>query len=767
MTSRFPGQLVADFPKVLFVSSFPPRQCGIATFTEDLLQAVASEIGPETPAVIAMNSDDGKVFSYPPSVAFEIRRNWLSDYREAAEYINLSRTSLVNLQHEFGLFGGPGGSYLSSLLENLKKPVISTLHTVCEELDSDYRPAFMEVVTRSQRLVVMSERARRCLLEVYEIPPEKVVVIPHGVPDVPFVDPEFSKTQINLEGRFVILTFGLLSPVKGIETMIEALPPIVERHPEVLYVVLGATHPEVKKVQGEQYRLSLARKVRDLGLHDNVVFHNRFVTLPELCDYICASDLYVSPTLSREQITSGTLSYALGMGKAIISTPSVYAQELLADNRGVLAEFGDASSFTRSILELIENPSWRNRICRKSYDHGRKMVWREVGRQYLEVFGQVLREGKPTVDGRPRPKLPAKPTLPEVRWDALLLLFDDVGPIQHASFGVPDRNHGYSSDDAGRSLVVLSKLYRHEPNLQLLRMITTSLSFLGHAQTQSGAFHDFMSYDRTFRDQHKGEDTLGRCVWGLGSVVENAPNPAMRAFAQNMIEKAQGQLGKLISPRAKAYSICGLCPVLQHYEGAIAYRRLAEKLGEELADQFFQNRKPGWDWLEDILTYGSAKISEALLLAYQISKTPKLLEAGLASLEFLTQNTWNGHFFDMVGNEGWFKVGGTKAIFGQQPIEAGYLTEAYVRAFNLTGELRYFELAQQAFEWFLGRNRLGMPLYDFASGGVADGLDAHGLSVNQGTESVICYLLGLLALTQLHSERAAADHLQPLTRVVA
>ena len=744
--------LVSDLD-IVYVGTFVPKRCGIATFANDLGDSVAQEMGGKPYRVVALTDRAGG-YDYPSEVTFEIRQNVIRDYALAAEYLNGSSAQIVSLQHEFGIYGGDAGKYLSVLLCHLKKPVITTLHTILENPSKDYREAFDDVINCSQRLVTMSQTGARMLREIYGVPESKISVIHHGVHDVPFVDSNFYKEQFNVEGLTVLLTFGLLSPNKGIETALEALPAVVEKYPNTVYIILGATHPEVKKVYGEAYRLSLERKARDLQIADNVVFQNRFVDLQELTEYVSCCDIYITPYLAKEQITSGTLAYAVGMGKAVVSTPYWYAQELLADSRGVLVDFGDVKGMADSLSDLIGDSVRRNRMRKSAYEYGRTMVWREVGRQYVEMFLDVLHERENLDVGSIwKQKMLPQTTLPELKLDHLMSLSDNVGLLQHACFGIPDRDHGYSADDVGRGLAAIMTLYNQQKDEQVLPWIRTYVSFLKHSQTETGHFHNFMSYDRRFQDDHGSDDTLGRVLWGLGTVVRWGPKEQIRALAQDMMDKATPRILELEAPRAMAYTIIGIDHLLQKFEGASQFRRLLVQLADDLVSLYKGNRTADWHWFEDVITYGNAKIPEALLRAYQVTQNEEYLDIGLESLDFLTTEQWNGVYFELIGNEGWYPKGGEKAFFGQQPVDAGYLVEAYVAASEVSDKYKYLELARLAFEWFLGRNRLNAALYDFADGSVADGMDSNGISANQGAESVVCYLLAVLALSELKAQR--------------
>ncbi len=733
--------------RIFFVGNYLPRNCGIATFTYDLSHALEENLGEGSFRVVAINNiPEG--YNYPEQVSFTVSQNRIHDYRLAADYVNFSGVDIVSLQHEFGIYGGPGGTYINHFLSNLKKPVVTTLHTILKEPDPLYRKALMDVADLSNGLVVMSQQAQQLLREVYRISEEKIYFIHHGIPDVPFVDPNFYKDRFNVEGRFVILTFGLLNPNKGIEMVLEALPRVVKKHPKVAYLILGATHPEVKRVKGEEYRLSLQRRVAKLGLDNHVFFYNRFVDLEELCEFIGACDLYITPYRSREQITSGTLAYALGMGKAVISTPYWYAQEMLADDRGRLIDFGDADGLAQTIIEMIEDEPKRHQMRKRAYEFGRKMIWKEVGREYLKVFNTVLsRIHKAPMRKAFEQTFLQQDALPEITLDHLCRLTDDTSILQHATYGIPDRRHGYSTDDAGRALVVALQFYDQYQEPRALRLAEQYLSFLVYAQKEDGGFHEFMNFDRTFREDNGSEDTLGRALWGLGCAVALGPNEPFRALARELFERAVQRV-EIKHPRAIAYAMMGLWYFLQKYEGAIAIRRLMLSYGDYLVSEYEKNHARDWRWFHGALTYGNAKIPHALMAAHHLTGSRRFWEVGVESLDFLTQEMFNGDYFDLVGNSHWYERGQEKAIFSQQPIDAGYLTEAYAFAYRISRDPRYLELAQAAFEWFLGRNRLGASLYDFSRGACYDGIDPQGVNQNQGAESIICFLLANLALSQ-------------------
>ncbi|MCS6942351.1 MAG: glycosyltransferase [Geminocystis sp.] len=731
--------------KIALIGTYPPRACGIATFTADLRQALRKNN--QKSMVIAITNEADSL-DYPEEVVFEIKQNRIDDYRLAAEYINFSGVDLVCVQHEFGIFGGNYGRYVTELLLNLQKPVVTTLHTVLQEPTPALRETLLRIADASEYLVVLSKKAIAILKEVYGIPEGKIAMIHHGVPDTAFIDPNFYKDKFKVEGRFVILTFGLISRNKGIEFMLEALPPVVKAHPEVVYIILGATHPEVKRREGEEYRVWLKRRVRELNLENNVLFFDRYVDFEQLCEFIGAADIYVTPYRSKEQIVSGTLAYAIGMGKAIVSTPYFYAEEMLADGRGRLVNFQDVEALSNTLLELIEDEAGRHRMRKLAYQFGRQMVWQNVGKSYALLFDKIISGQKKTIALlQTRGKTVFVGEMAEARLEHIIHLTDDTGIFQHAIYSVPDRRHGYCTDDVARALVAVLNYYQQYKEPRALDLARCYLSFIHYAQMPDGRFHNFMNYSRQFIDQCGSEDTIGRALWGLGVTVSTSPDDKMQMLAKNIFERTIETLS-LQYPRAMAYAICGLSSFLERYEGAVAVRRLLTEMAEQLASLYHSSCSEDWLWFGDELTYANAKLPQAMLLAYQVTGEQSYKKIGLQSLDFLLEQTYRNGYFDFIGNQGWYIRGQQRAIFGQQPIEAGYTIETCCLAYEITGNPFYLDMARAAVEWFLGRNRLGVRLYDFTTGACCDGIDPQGVNMNQGAESTICCLLGLLAASR-------------------
>ncbi|HBA85209.1 MAG TPA: glycosyl transferase family 1 [Verrucomicrobia bacterium] len=740
---------------IAFLGNYLPRHCGIATFTTDLCEAISSVKLDSTCFAVAMN-DRPEGYTYPQRVRFEIEANRREQYELAADYINLSQADVVCLQHEYGIYGGKAGHYLLPLLRQLRAPLVTTLHTVLADPEPEQRRVLSELVAISDRLIVMSPRAEEYLKTIYQAPESKIRMIHHGIPDLPFIDPNFYKDLFGAEGRKLLLTFGLLAPNKGIEYVIDALPRIVAQYPETLYIILGATHPHVRRDQGEQYRMFLQQRVRELGLDQHVRFHNRFVEMKELCEYLGAADLYITPYLGENQIVSGTLAYSMGSGKAVVSTPYWYAVDMLAEDRGRVVPFRNSESISEIILDLLKNEADRHAMRKRAYQLGRSMIWSEVARRYLDVFEEVKldRSQSPRPIGR-LSKRTRWEVLPELNPNHLLLLTDSVGIIQHASFNIPNPHHGYSTDDQGRALVVAVKASRMFADIANWNALASRyMAYLLYAfDSDSGRFGNILSYRREWDKPVSTEDTHAQAIWGLAHVVAYSLNEGHRAMSMQLLDQAIPSTTALDSPRAIAFSILAIQTYLQKYSGASRFRHERQELAHKLMDQFRANSGPDWPWPENSLTYGNARISQALIEAGQWLPDQEMLEAGLKALDWLDklQISERGHFLP-IGTEGWYTRNGVKARFDQQPIEAFTMIDACMTAYRTTRDERWLASAHRAFDWFLGRNDLQAPLYDDSTGGCYDGLHPDRVNQNQGAESTVVWLLSLLLMYEIQDE---------------
>lgn len=752
---------------VAVIGNYLPRQCGIATFTTDLVESLSAE-APDIQcwAVVMNDTPDG--YQYPEKVRFEINQNKLSDYRVASEFLGINQIDVVCVQHEFGIFGGPAGSHLLKLLGELRMPVVTTLHTVLKDPDPEYREVMRKLADLSDRLIVMSQKAVGILMDVYDVPKEKIAFIHHGIPDIPFIDPNYYKDQFGVEGKKVLLTFGLLSPAKGIENVLSAIPEILSRHPDVAYIVLGATHPHVLKSHGEEYRLGLQQLVRKLGIKNQVLFQNRFVGINELCEYLGTADIYITPYLQEAQITSGTLAYAMGTGKAVVSTPYWYATEMLAEGRGVIVPFKDPDAIAKQVIEILDNDVSRNAMRKKAYTFCRDAVWKEVARKYLEVFHEARIERAK----RPRPRHTYNESvktittfdLPELKLDHLIMLTDDTGILQHAAHTIPNRSHGYCTDDNARALIVAAMGHKYPVvdgrNLDLLA--NRYLSFLQHAfNPENGRFRNFMDYSRNWLEEIGSEDSHGRALWSLGKAVDYLDLSGHMALATTLFNQAVKAVEHFESPRALAFSQVGIHAYLKRFSGDSEVHRIQEILAINLHDQFKTNATPDWPWLESMLSYANGKLPHALLLSGQWMHSDEMIDTALKSLDWLIDiQTENGHF-SPIGNNGWYKQDGNRNRFDQQPIEAHAMIEACLEAYTVTGDRKWFEKTVMCFNWFLGHNDLNTAVYDARTGGCRDGLMADGINQNEGAESTLAWLLSHMAMQKLYAteilKQPAAD----------
>jgi len=750
---------VPGIKRLAFIGNYLPRRCGIATFTTDLAESVAAAY-PDTQCIALPVNDIEEGYAYPSRVRFELVEKDIDSYRRAADFLNINSVDAVSLQHEYGIFGGRAGSHILALLGELRMPVVTTLHTVLQEPDPDQRRVLMDIARQSERLVVMSERGAEFLQEVYGVAAEKIDLIPHGIPDMSFVDPSFFKDQFGVEGKTVLLTFGLLSANKGIETVIEALPAILEKHPNVVYIVLGATHPNVLRHDGESYRLSLQWLAQEKSVESQVIFYNRFVSLEELTEFIGAADIYITPYLNPRQITSGKLAYTVGAGKAVVSTPYWYAEEMLADERGALVPFCEPAALAETVIDLLDNPAKRHAMRKRAYMYGRDMVWPEVARRYMETFQQARKERRYSARSPFLVKaLDRRPIeLPPLKLDHMRRMTDDTGILQHALFAVPNYAEGYTLDDNARALIV--SVYLEElGHADAFDLTSRYLAFISHAfNTATGRFRNFMDYDRHWLEEVGSDDSHGRALRALGTVLGRSNNRALQNFAGWLFEQALTPIVATTSPRAWAFALIGIHEYLRRFDGDRRAGQIREELAGRLLRLYQQCRTDDWRWYEDRLTYCNAVLPHAMLLSGRWLGDDAIVGAGFESLEWLAalqRSTPTGGHFVPIGSNGFYVQGGERARFDQQPVEAQNMAAACLEAYRITGEQQWRREARRAFEWFLGRNDLNLPVYDPNTGGCNDGLHPDRLNANQGAESTLAFLQILLEM------RLAADIAQP------
>jgi hypothetical protein len=581
-------------------------------------------------------------------------------------------------------------------------------------------------------------------------------MVPHGVPDLPFLDPNFYKDRFGVEGKAVLLTFGLLSPNKGIENVIRALPEILSRHSNVAYMVAGATHPHILRREGEKYRESLQALAKEMGVESQVMFHNRFVSPEEMVEFIGAADIYITPYRHEAQVVSGTLAYALGAGKAIISTPYWHAIELLDDRRGALVPFQDPKAIAQKTIELLDTPAIRHAMRKRAYVFAREMVWKRAAQGYMESFSRVRgdRMGTPRVQFSARLTPKVLDQLPELNLNHLCGMTDDTGILQHSIFTIPNRGEGHTTDDNARALIFTVLLaQRNDGETGIDRGLSSRyLSFLEHSfNPAKGRFRNFLGYDRQWSEAIGSEDCHGRALWALGTVLGRSKDQGLRSAAGRLFEFSLSAAVEFNSPRAWAYTLLGIQEYLDSYPGDRDAQKVRSVLSRRLLTMYESIRRPDWQWFENVLAYGNTRLPQALLLVGSACADERMVSAGLESLDWLTQTQRCaiGNHFVPIGSDGFYRQGGEKARFDQQPIEAAGAVSACLQAYRITGDNRWRSEAWSAFNWFLGDNDLQIPLYDSVTGGCRDGLHPDRANENQGAESTLSFLMALLEMRSL------------------
>lgn len=738
--------------KIAFIGTYPPRECGIGTFTKNLLESMVNSDGAKDNSiegiVIAMD-DHEQTYNYPEEVKITIRQEHQRDYLKSVKFINLSGADVCVLEHEFGIFGGKNGVYILPLLHRLEIPLIVTLHTILKSPSYNEKAVLQEICKLASKIVVMSHKAIEFLTSIYDVPKKKIVFIEHGVPDLNF-DQVRSKKEYKLENKKVLLTFGFISRNKGIETVIKALPKVVEEHPDVLYLILGKTHPNVLRHEGEEYRTYLQHLVKKLNLRNTVVFLNKFIDQKGLFKYLSASDIYVTPYLNEAQITSGTLSYAIGAGSAVISTPYWHASELLAEGRGRLFDFNASEELSKILLELLDKPEVLKGLRKNAYEYGRKITWPKMGEKYIDLAENILKDS---------PKVLVKketiidPTiLPPFSLAHIKRLTDDTGIIQHAKFGIPNLKEGYCLDDNARALLMMSMAYKQKKDPLTQELLPIYLSYIHYMQNADGTFRNFLSFNRNFLDEIGSEDSFGRTIWALGYLLNHAPNDSYYQTGISMFFKAAENFKKIESIRSIAKIIIGISYYLASNPSDDSMKETLRYLANKLVNHYEENSSPQWKWFEPILAYDNGMLPLALLHAAEILNDNKISGVAFETMNFLTEVTLKDGYLSIIGNEKWYKKDEERSVFAQQPIDALAMILMYHQAFHLKKDKDYLNKLFTCFMWFLGDNDLRMKLYDFETKGCCDGLERNGVNSNQGAESTLAYLISHLTVLQAFEE---------------
>lgn len=733
-------------PCILYMSSYPPRECGIATFTQDLVNSIDKEFSPAIKSkILAINDNGTSLYNYPKKVSMQMHETEMEDYINRAYDINKSSDiKLVNLQHEYGLFGGEQGEFLIPFLEMLKKPIVTTMHTVLPEPGEKMQKIGSFIAKKSEKVIVMNETAKNILIEKYNVSKNKIAIIPHGVHNISFPSKSRTKKALNLNGRIIISTFGMISKDKGIEYAIQALPSIVKKYPNVLYLVLGATHPVVLKHEGEKYRNKLKKLVTDLGLEENVRFYNKYLSLKELIEFLKATDIYVYPMLSKEQASSGSLSYALSCACPVVATKSQYAKSIIKNNQGILVDFKNSEQIEKAFHDMLSDRKMLKEMTKNAYFFSRHMTWSNVAINYFNTFNSFAKI-VPTHKGK----------LPIINLGHIKNLTDDFGMIQFANHTKPDIHSGYCQDDNVRILLACAMLYEQKPTNEVLSLIKKYFNFIKFVQKSSGKFYNVLSYQRIFIDEGESEDAFGRTIWTLGYIIKSKKIPNdIRTEAIKVFIKAKPHISKLKSYRAIAFAIIGLSHIAES-DVRLGEKALINSLTQNHLKGYYQQIKQStetdqWNWFENCLTYSNFKMPESLFRAYKITKKQEYLDVAENTMDFLLKISFEKNYLEPVGQNGWYFRGGKRSYFDQQPEDASSAVEALCTAYEITKKEKYKDLAVKSFNWFLGNNHLMQMIYDEATGGCFDGLGEHSINFNQGAESTISYLLARLTVEKIY-----------------
>jgi len=720
---------------ILYLSTFPPRECGIATFTKDLTDAMDKHFAPEVePKILAINNECSDIYGYDDRVTQQITATDIASYTTAAKAINKNAdVKLVHIQHEFGIFGGECGNNLIPFLKIVKKPIVITFHTVLPQPDKTLKSTVRFLIGKARAVIVMNELSKKILEEEYGADTSKITLIPHGIPQVTFDKGGEEKRKLGIEGRIVLSTFGLLDRGKGIEHAIRALPELVKRYPRLLYLVIGATHPAARRHDGESYRNFLVDEVEKLGLKNNVAFYNNYASLEEIVRYLKATDIYLCTGLDRNQSVSGTLSYALGCGRPVISTNSSYARSIVTPEKGILVEPQNSEAIAKALLRLIEGKQLRNRMAKNAYIETRHMTWPNVALAHFELYQNYT-------------DLPKKAKLPAVSLKHLKTLTDSFGVIQFAKHTVPDRRSGYCVDDNARAMIVASMHWVHTRSKLALDLLSVYLDFVAIAQKPDGVFVNFIASKNNIEHEKINEDAQGRAIWALGYLLSQRSLPArVRKRAKSLFRKAMPMAERIKSPRAMAFAIIGLYFYGKDRPGSRCKKTL-ELLASSQMRHFVNTASRDWVWFEDYLTYSNSKLPEAFFYAYLATDEKAYLDVAEKSLGFLVDITFDKEYFSPIGQNKWYFRKEKRAYFDQQPEDASSMVQTLLIAYQVTKNIEYKKRALQAFLWFLGKNHLNQMVYDELTGGCCDGLGEHSLNVNQGAESTISYLMARLSI---------------------
>ncbi len=721
---------------ILFMGSYPPRECGIATFTKDLTSSIDKRFSPKIKTkILAINKNGSNIYNYPKKVIFQISDNDIKDYIEMAKKINMSKDiKLVCIQHEFGIFGGEYGDYLLTFLEIIEKPVIITFHSIVPNPNERLKKVVGAIAEKVRLIVVMTKKGIGILRKDYNLQ-TPIKIIPHGIPNVSFEEQIKEKKNMGFGDRIILSSFGLMNRGKGYEYVIEALPEIIKKYPKLLYLIVGETHPVIRKKDGEEYRNYLEQKVKDLHLEKHVKFYNKYLKLEEIIKYLKASDIYISSGLDPNQITSGTLAYALGCGRAVVSTPFLHAQDCIRNDTGLLVEFKNPKSYEKAIITILNSSEIKNELEKNSYIKTRYMTWENVSLSYGKLFRDVL-------------KIPNVHHFPRININHMFRMTDDFGIIQFAKKHVPDIESGYTLDDNARALIACALHYSYFKEFRTLQFLKIYLDYIKYVQDSDSRLYNHVDKNKKINFEEWSEDAQGRAIWALGILIKNKSIPEdFKRDARKILIDSLPVIMRMQSPRSIAFSLIGLCYAQESQ--ALDFKPHIIKLADWLVSAFNSNSVEDWKWFEPYLTYSNSKLPESLFLAYNITDNNQYLKTAEVSLRFLISQTFNNSTFAPIGQKNWYIKGQKRSYFDQQPIEASYMVQTLLVAYKFTNTNYYKKRALDAFQWFFGKNALNQVLYNESTGGCYDGLGNRSVNINQGAESTLSYLIARLSFIDI------------------
>ncbi|RLB93261.1 MAG: glycosyl transferase [Deltaproteobacteria bacterium] len=746
--------------EIACITTYHPRECGIATFTSHLKQALmlCNKKGQDVDTYVVAMSDQN--YNYPDDVKFTIAQDDQKDYLRAAKFINQTNANVCLLEHEFGIFGGKEGLYVLPLIYQLKIPLMVTFHTVLENPNYTQKIIIYEIAKRAERVVVMNPIAIDFLIDIYDVEKKKIVLIEHGTPEFEYDKREFYKNKLHFSDKKVLLTFGLINPNKGIETVLKALPSVIQKHPDLIYLILGKTHPNLIKTSGEEYRLYLKRSIKKYNIQDNVDFLNIFVDEDKLKEYLSCADIYITPYLNEAQITSGTLAYAVSAGAAVVSTPYLHARNILSNGRGRLFDFKDSAGLALVLNEFLDKPEIADELRKKAYTYGRHVIWSETGARYIELALDLIKFKR--ISPKDSESILASTMLPDFKFSHVKRMMDDTGIIQHAIFNIPNLKHGYCLDDNARALLMFAMAHRQYEDTTSLSMLIKTMSYTHYMQNEDGTFKNMMGFKREFLDEKGSEDAFGRAMWALGYQIHLLTGHSLVSLAEKMFIKAIPNITELKSVRGIANTIIGLSHyVLRYPEDKVmadALKEMADKLVKEYNATKDNDKDGEWKWFEDILTYDNGILPLSLFYAYRALKSEYLLAVAEESCQFLENILFKDNHLSIIGNRGWYEKGGKRAKFDQQPVDAMAAVLMFSQAYAATANRHYLNRMFSSFMWFMGDNDLRIPMYNFETDGCYDALESNGVNKNQGAESTISYMIAHLSILAACGKEEQDEH---------